>query len=354
MDPYLLVRPLFAALDPESAHRLTLWALKRGLVPAPAGADDAILGIRALGRDFANPLGLAAGFDKNAEVVGAMLRLGFGFVEVGTVTPRPQAGNPRPRLFRLTRERAVINRLGFNNQGLDGMAARLAAGPGRGGVVGANIGCNSDSDDAVADYEQGLRALHGLADFLVVNVSSPNTPGLRALQARAPLERLLGRLMAVRDEVTPGGAAAVPLLVKIAPDLDREGREAVAEVALEQGIDGLVVSNTTTGWRQGLESRHRHQEGGLSGAPLLAPATELLAQMYRLTGGRLTLIGAGGVASGADAYAKVRAGASLVELYTALIFAGPGLVGRIKVELAARLRGDGFATLAEAVGADLT
>ncbi|MEE8247219.1 MAG: dihydroorotate dehydrogenase (quinone), partial [Alphaproteobacteria bacterium] len=223
-----------------------------------------------------------------------------------------------------------------------------------GGVVGANIGCNSDSDDAVPDYEQGLRALHGLADFLVVNVSSPNTPGLRALQARAPLERLLGRLMAVRDEVTPGGAAAVPLLVKIAPDLDREGREAVAEVALEQGIDGLVVSNTTTGWRQGLESRHRHQEGGLSGAPLLAPATELLAQMYRLTGGRLTLIGAGGVASGADAYAKVRAGASLVELYTALIFAGPRLVGRIKVELAARLRGDGFATLAEAVGADLT
>jgi dihydroorotate dehydrogenase len=322
MDPYRLVRPLLAALDPETAHHLTLWTLKSGLVPAPSDRDDPILAIRVLGRQFANPLGLAAGFDKNAEVVEAMLRLGFGFVEVGTVTPRPQAGNPRPRLFRLTEDRAVINRLGFNNQGLERVAARLAARvaarPGGSGVVGANIGRNADSADAAADYERGLRALHGRADYLVVNVSSPNTPGLRALQARAPLGRLLGRLLAARGEVTPAGTAPLPLLVKISPDLDRAGREAVAEVALERGIDGLVVSNTTTAARAGLKSRHRHQDGGLSGAPLFAPATELLAEMYRLGGGRLTLIGAGGVSSGADAYAKVRAGAALVQLYTAL------------------------------------
>ena len=352
MDLYRLAAPLLGLLEPEQAHRLTLWALKGGLVPRAGGRDDPILRSHVLGRDFANPIGLAAGFDKNAQAADAMLGLGFGFVEVGTITPRPQAGNPRPRVFRLTEDRAVINRLGFNNQGLEAAAARLRS-RGPEGVVGANLGCNLGSSEAVADYVAGLEALHDLVDYLVLNVSSPNTPGLRELQAREPLDRLLEALIEARARATGPGARAVPLLIKIAPDLDARAREAIAEVALERGLDGLVISNTTTGAREGLKSRHRREPGGLSGAPLLAPATGLLREMYRLTGGRLVLIGTGGVMSGADAYAKLRAGASLVQLYTALVFQGPGAITRIKAELAQALRADGLDSLSQAVGADL-
>ncbi len=359
-----MAAPLLGLLEPERAHGLTLWALTRGLVPRADGRDEPILHSHALGRDFANPLGLAAGFDKNAVAVDAMLGLGFGFVEVGTVTPRAQAGNPRPRVFRLGEDRAVINRLGFNNQGLEAVAARLRArgelvaqtrgGAERGGgVVGANLGCNQGSADAVADYVAGLEALHDLVDYLVINVSSPNTPGLRELQERQPLDRLLEVLTEARARVRGPGARAVPLLLKIAPDLDPGGVKAIAEVALARGVEGLVVSNTTTGAREGLKSRHRREAGGLSGAPLFDPATDLLREMYRLTGGRLTLIGTGGVASGRDAYAKLRAGASLVQLYTALVFEGPGLIARLKAELAQALRGDGFESLSQAIGADL-
>ncbi len=351
VDLYALGAPLLRLLEPERAHRLTLAALRLGLVPRTPGEDDPILASRVLGREFANPVGLAAGFDKNAEVPQAMLRLGFGFVEVGTVTPRPQPGNPRPRVFRLPEDRAVINRLGFNNEGLEVAAARLRARSGP-GVVGANIGCNASSAEPEADYVAGLEALHDVVDYLVINVSSPNTPGLRGLQARAPLERLLAALAAARARVTPPDTAAVPLLVKIAPDLDGAGREAIAEVALAAGVDGLVVSNTTTGGRETLRSRHRREQGGVSGAPLFAPSTELLAAMHRLTGGRLTLVGVGGVGSGAEAYAKLRAGASLVQLYTALVFEGPGLVARIKADLARRLRADGLTSVREAVGVD--
>jgi dihydroorotate dehydrogenase len=338
------------ALEPETAHRLTLGALRRGLVSGPHGDDDPALRINVLGREFANPVGLAAGFDKNAEVADAMLRLGFGFVETGTVTPRPQPGNPRPRVFRLPEDGAVINRLGFNNDGLDAVAARLAARP-RTGIVAANIGRNRDSDDAIADYVAGLRALHRSVDFLVVNVSSPNTPGLRALQARDTLDALLAALLAARAEVTLAQEIPVPLLVKIAPDLEPDERQAIAEVALSRSLDGLVIGNTTVGRRAGLKGRHRNQEGGLSGAPLFAPSTALLAEMYRLTGGRIALIGVGGIASGADAYAKIRAGASLVQLYTALIYQGPALVGRLKAELARCLARDGYESVADAVGA---
>ncbi len=256
MDPYRLAAPLLRALDPETAHRLTLKALRTGLVPRRRERDDPVLNIHVLGRDFPNPVGLAAGFDKNAEVADAALGLGFGFVEVGTVTPRPQAGNPRPRLFRLPGDGAVINRLGFNNAGLEAMAARLAARP-RVGLVGANIGRNRETDDVVADYVAGLRALHDRADYLVVNVSSPNTPGLRALQARDSLDELLAALLAARAEVTPEDATPVPLLVKIAPDLEPGEREAIAEVALARGLDGLVIGNTTIGGREGLRGRHR-------------------------------------------------------------------------------------------------
>ena len=316
---------------------------------------------RVWGLDFENPLGLAAGFDKDAEVADAVLRSGFGFVEIGSVTPDPQPGNPKPRVFRLPEDRALINRLGFNSAGLVRVQANLrrrrAAAP-AGGVIGVNLGRNKDSQEAGADYLAGLRALAPLADYLVINVSSPNTPGLRALQDRDQLAALLAPLRAALDEMETGAEAATaaprrpPLLLKIAPDLTSEDRADIAEVALAQGLDGLIVSNTTIARPEGLKGRFRGEAGGLSGAPLFQPSTALLAEMYRLTGGRLPIIGVGGVASGAEAYAKIRAGASLVQLYTGLVYQGPSLPGRILAELAALLRGDGFASLAAAVGAD--
>jgi len=347
-DLYTLVRPLLQALPPESAHRLTLAALAGGFGGRAASPDPPILGQRVWGRDFANPIGIAAGFDKDARVPDALLRLGFGFVEIGTVTPRPQQGNPKPRVFRLDEDAALINRLGFNSGGLDRVVARLEARRGHQGIVGVNIGRNRDSADAVADYAEGVRRAAPLADYLVVNVSSPNTPGLRDLQARAVLEDLLRQLLAARAET----GASVPLLVKIAPDLSPEERADIAAVALATGIDGIVVANTTVARPPGLRSGAAGEAGGLSGRPLFAPSTALLGDMYRQTEGRLKLIGVGGVAGAADAYAKIRAGASLVQLYTALVFAGPALLGRIKTGLAELLRRDGFASVADAVGAD--
>jgi dihydroorotate dehydrogenase len=341
------IAALLRLLPPETAHEATLRLLELGLGPRRTG-DDPILATRLWGLDFPNPIGLAAGFDKDARVPDAMLALGFGFVEVGSLTPRPQPGNPRPRLFRLVPDRAVINRMGFNNEGLRAAARRLAARRRRGGILGANIGKNRDSADPFADYEQGVTALAPLAEFLVVNVSSPNTPGLRELQRKHAVEALIERLLAARAKATP--RRPPPLLVKIAPDLAPEDRADIAEVALATGLDGLIVSNTTTARPPELRSRHAPEPGGLSGRPLFRPSTELLAEMRRLTRGRVTLIGVGGVASGADAYAKIRAGASLVELYTALVYEGPGLVRRIKNELAALLRRDGFASVADAVG----
>ena len=331
-------------LPAEAAHRLTIRLLRGLPLPPP---PPPLLPIRLWGRDFPNPVGLAAGFDKNAEVADAMLRLGFGFVEIGSVTPLPQPGNPRPRLFRLPEDRAVINRMGFNNEGLDVVARRLAVRR-RTGIVGANLGKNKLTEDAAADYEQGIRALAPLADYLVINVSSPNTPGLRALQGRAPLEALVARC---RDALA-GIPAPPPLLLKIAPDLTAEDLQDVAETALAGGLDGLIVSNTTIARPPGLKSRHQGETGGLSGAPLFAPSTRMLGEVYRLTGGRLPLIGVGGIASAGQAYAKIRAGASLLQLYSALVYHGPGLVGEINRGLTDLLRRDGFATLAEAVGAD--
>ena len=346
-----LARPLLHALEPEAAHRLTLWALGRGLAGARRGIERPSLGRRLWGLDFPNPVGLAAGFDKNALVAGRMLDLGFGFVEVGTVTPRAQAGNPAPRVFRLAKDRAVINRLGFNNQGLERVSARLGRRRG-GGIIGVNLGAGRDAVDVIADYVTGLKAVAGLVDYVAINVSSPNTPGLRALQRREALDALCGAVLEARAEVTPAGGRAVPVLVKIAPDLDRAGREAIAEVVLARRIDGLIVANTTIGARQDLKDQHREQAGGLSGAPLFAPSTALLREMYRLVGAAMPLIGVGGVDSGGAAYAKIRAGASLVALYTALVYQGPGLVWSIKDELSRLLERDGFRRVAEAVGAD--
>ena len=339
--------PLLRQLPPETAHWATLWALKAGVAPRRAEDDPPCLAITLWGRNFPNPVGLAAGFDKNAEVPDAMLRFGFGFVETGTVTPRPQPGNPRPRLFRLVEDAALINRLGFNNEGLAAAVSRLQARR-RGGIVGANIGKNRDSADDVADYVQGVIALAPLVDYLVINVSSPNTPGLRELQRKSAVTTLIERLLAARASVSRD--ASPPLLLKIAPDLTPSERVDLAQAALSTGIDGLIVANTTVARPPSLRSRHAHEPGGLSGKPLLAASTRLVAEMYRHTGGKLPIIGVGGIASGADAYDKIRAGASLIQLYTALVYHGPGLVARIKRDLAALLVRDGFATLAEAVG----
>jgi dihydroorotate dehydrogenase len=334
-------------IDAETAHRLAIRALRAGLVPRPRLADDPILHQQLWGLRFDNPVGIAAGFDKHAEVPDALLDQGFGFVEIGGVTPRPQPGNPRPRVFRLVEDSAVINRMGFNSDGLDVVRGRLAARPRR-GLVGVNLGKNKEQADAAADYVAGAAAFAPHADFLVINVSSPNTPGLRALQSRAALEDLVGRVRAALTALP----AAPPLLLKVAPDLTGDDRRDIAEVALASRLDGLIVSNTTLARPDTLRSRHRQEAGGLSGRPLFEPSTALLGEFYRLTGGKLPLVGVGGIASGGDAYRKIRAGASLVQLYTALIFRGPGLVAEIRRDLAAALRADGFRSLGEAVGAD--
>ena len=332
-------------LDPEDAHGLAIRGLKLGLGPA-GRSDDPILATSLAGLPLPNAVGLAPGFDKDAEVFGPMLRAGFGFVECGTVTPKPQVGNPRPRLFRLSEDRAVINRMGFNNRGLEAFAGRLAArGP---GVVGANIGANKDSEDRIGDYVAGLRRLWGLASYFTINVSSPNTPGLRALQTRAALEELLGRLGEARDALPAAGR--VPMFLKVAPDLESGEVESIVETSLAHGLAGIMVSNTTVS-RPALKSRFAGEAGGLSGAPLTALSTRVLGEFAQVSAGRLALVGVGGIGSGADAYAKIRAGAGAVQLYSALVFEGPGLVTRIKRDLAARLRADGFASISEAVGA---
>jgi dihydroorotate dehydrogenase len=335
--------PFLRLLDAETAHHLALRALSLGLVAAPAGRDDTALQVRALGRLFPNPIGLAAGFDKDAAAVMPLMRLGFGFVEAGTVTPRPQPGNPRPRLFRLPHDRAVINRMGFNNAGIAAYVARLASLGPRPCPFGANVGINKDGADPERDYPALVAAVSPFADYVVINVSSPNTPGLRDLQGEA---RLRAILLAVAAQVP----VRPPVLVKIAPDLSDAGLEAIVETAVTTGADGLIIGNTTISRPPGLAGNNARQAGGLSGAPLFARSTEMLARAYRQAAARLTLIGCGGVRSGSDVLAKLRAGASLVQLYTEFAYAGPTLIPRLKHELLTALRAEGFATAAEAIG----
>jgi dihydroorotate dehydrogenase len=344
-DLYPLIRPLLWALPPERAHELTLRALETGFGGRVRDPDPPSLRQTLWGLDFPNAIGLAAGFDKDGRVPDAILRLGFGFTECGTVTPRPQPGNPRPRVFRLKEDAALINRLGFNGGGLDGLVARLGKRQ-RLGIVGINIGKNRDSTDVVADYVEGVRRSAGLVDYLVVNISSPNTPGLRDLQAKAALDALVEAVLAARAE----SGASPPLLIKIAPDLGPEELADVAQIARARKVEGIIVGNTTIARPASLKGRDAGEAGGLSGRPLFARSTEVLGAMYRLTGAAIPLVGVGGVASAEDAYAKIRAGASLVQLYTGLVYGGPGLVGRIKSGLAALLRRDGFACVSDAVG----
>jgi dihydroorotate dehydrogenase len=328
--------------DPENAHDLAIRALASGLVKQPTEPDPAALAITVLGRRFSNPVGLAAGFDKNAAAGPALLRLGFGFVETGTVTPRPQTGNPRPRIFRLNEDRAVINRLGFNNLGVAVYAANLARFAGRTIPLGANVGINKEGTDPVRDYPELIKAVSRLVDYAVINVSSPNTPGLRDLQSEAHLRSILQALRAVGDRP--------PILVKIAPDLSHDGLASVVETCVEQAVQGLIVGNTTVSRPSGLRSRYARETGGLSGLPLQRLATAMLARAYLLARGRLVLIGTGGIFSGRDALIKIQAGASLVQLYTSFAFHGPALIPRLKTELLAALRDAGFGNVQDAVG----
>jgi dihydroorotate dehydrogenase len=333
------LRPLLFQLDPERAHRLTIAGLR--LLPASPPTFDPRLAIEVAGLRFPSPVGLAAGFDKDAEVPDAMLRLGFGSVEIGTVTPLPQIGNPKPRLFRLVQDEAVINRMGFNNNGQPAAHTRLAARH-RTGIVGINIGANKDATDRIADYAKGVRDMADVADYLTINISSPNTPGLRALQDAGALRELLAAIQAARS---PNGP---PVFLKVAPDLEPTDIDDITRAALDHGIDALIVANTTIG-RPPLQSRNADESGGLSGAPLKALALERLRDFRRATGGQLPLIAAGGIASADDAYARIRAGASLVQLYSALVYHGPHLAKRITAGLLTRLDNDGFATLTDAV-----
>lgn len=351
MSLYTALRPLLFQLPPEIAHRLAIRALANGLAPRCRFTHPALPTTLA-GLRLPNPIGLAAGFDKNAECVRGSLRAGFGFVEIGTVTPRPQPGNPQPRIFRLPEHNAVINRLGFNNHGVEVAAQSLAKRLPHRGIVGGNIGKNKDSVDAVADYTAAMRALYPHVDYITANISSPNTPGLRALQAADELRALVRALHSVRGEQVRAGDTHRPIFIKIAPDGDAAMFDAIAEVAMSESLDGLIISNTTLAREAVAGHAHAAEAGGLSGAPLLTPSTERLRHMYRLTQGRIPLIGVGGIASGADAYAKIRAGASSVQLYTALVYHGFGLVERIQRELVALLQRDGFTHVADAVGVD--
>ncbi|WP_420344033.1 quinone-dependent dihydroorotate dehydrogenase [Paenirhodobacter sp.] len=331
-------------LDPETAHGLSIRALKAGLVPLPGPVTCPRLEVDLAGLKLPNPVGLAAGYDKNAEAVAELMRAGFGFIEVGAATPRAQVGNPKPRLWRLTEDEAAINRFGFNNQGVGTIATRLARRP-SGVPVGVNLGANKDSQDRAADFATVLREAGAWIDFATVNVSSPNTEKLRDLQGKEALAALLKGVTSTRD----GLARRVPVFLKIAPDLSPAELEDVAEVALGSGIDGIIATNTTLS-REGLRSAHAGQQGGLSGAPLFERATRILARLSMLTQGRLPLVGVGGVGSAEQAYEKIRAGASAVQIYTAMVYQGLSLAPRIARGLDALLVRDGFGSVAEAVG----
>jgi dihydroorotate dehydrogenase len=346
MTLYKLIRPFAFALDAEIAHRATIRLLKlrsagRFQRTAPSFAPSLTTSIAGLG--FPSPVGLAAGFDKDAEVTAAMLGMGFGFVEVGTLTPRPQAGNDRPRLFRLKEDRAVINRMGFNNRGQEDALQRLAKRDRALGIVGVNIGANKDSADRISDYAAGVAAMAPVADYLTINISSPNTPGLRQLQDEGALRALLSAIHAARPADGP------PIFLKVAPDLGQGEPDQIVRAAMQHGIDAIIVANTTVS-RPPLRSRHANESGGLSGEPLKSLALQALRDFRSASGGAIPLIAAGGIASADDAWERIRAGASLIQLYSAMVYEGPGLARNIAKGLVAKLREEGFASIAEAVG----
>lgn len=350
-SPHDLVTRGLRLIDPETAHHAALWGLCARLGPRARADRWPRLRTTLAGLDLPNPLGMAAGFDKNCEVPDALLRSGFGFVECGTVTPLPQDGNPKPRIFRLSEDRAVINRLGFNNKGLDAFADRLAARERKPGIVGANVGANKESADRAADYVLGMGRVWKHASYVTANISSPNTPGLRGLQERGALEDLLGRLREARGPLTTAHGAR-PLFLKVAPDLDDVAIRDIAEIAISYGLDALIVSNTTLQRPSHLTSDNREEQGGLSGQPLFQISTHTLRLFAGALNGRLPLIGVGGIENGLTALAKIKAGASAVQFYSAMVFQGPGLVARILDELDGLLMAEGFDHVSEAVGVE--
>jgi len=347
---FTALRPLLHQLSPETAHNAGLCALKYGLLPAAAPLDDQSLHTEILGLHFSNPVGLAAGFDKNAVAIDALLAQGFGFVEAGTVTPKAQPGNPKPRIFRLPQDEAVINRLGFNNDGLENYVRNFSRHDKRKGIAGANIGKNKDSIDAVEDYVKGIEAVYTLADYITINISSPNTKGLRDLQKRDALDLLLKTLAKTRNDCAEKHKNRVPLLLKVAPDLDIREKEDIAGLVLAHGMDGMIVSNTTISRSDTLNSICKNEQGGLSGRPLFTLSSAALSDFYRLTKATIPLIGAGGISSAQEAYAKICSGASLVQLYTALVYRGFGVVREIQRGLSEYLKRDGLTQISQAVG----
>jgi len=350
---YRLAWPLIRCLDAELSHGLAVKVLEMGLVPKPIAVKNPALHQTLWGLDFPNPIGLAAGFDKDAKVHSQMLDQGFGFVEVGSITPYPQPGNPKPRLFRLESDQGVINRMGFNSEGHEAAIQRMKVRDVSHGIVGVNLGKNKLSEDAAADYEIGARNFAALADFIVINVSSPNTPGLRALQGPEILQQLLSRTQKALAEACEEQSRP-PLLLKIAPDLTDEDKADISDVALKVGIDGLIVTNTTIERPENLTSSHKCEGGGLSGRPLFDASTRVLKEIYQATKGQIPLVGVGGVEDGRGAYEKILCGASLVELYSAMVYQGPSLAVKVNLELAELLKVDGYATVADAVGKGVT
>lgn len=351
MNYFPLIAPFTRMVSEETAHDLAIGALSKGIVPPQCRVASPKLEQEIWGIRFSNPVGLAAGFDKNAAAISGLAKQGFGFLEVGTVTPKPQAGNPKPRLFRLPEHRAIVNRLGFNNAGLDAYCDNLARAP-QGMVIGANIGKNKDSEEALVDYITCFRRVYPLVSYITVNISSPNTPGLRQLQSREPLVMMIKSLQAVRSEMIEQKHAFKPILIKFAPDLEDEDLEMIAEVAQSTVLDGMILTNTTIARPDYLGERWKSEAGGLSGKPVFERSTHVLKRMYQLTYGRVPLIGVGGIASAEDAYAKIRAGASLVQVYSALIYQGFALVPSINKGLLKLLERDGFAHVKDAVGAN--
>ena len=350
MGLFDLARPALFAFSPEKAHGLSIQGLKSGVIPPARLKDDPRLHVSVDGVSFPNPVGLAAGYDKNAEVPDAVLGLGFGFTEVGTITPRAQSGNPKPRVFRLTLDKALINRLGFNNEGHAAALARLNARKNKPGIVGVNIGANKDSEDFVADYEKGIDAFYDLASYFTANISSPNTPGLRNLQAGEALETLLNRVFDKVDANAERSGKRVPVFLKIAPDLESAEMDEIADVVKRSSLSGLIVSNTTLDRDTLTERKHANEAGGLSGKPLFEKSTRILAEMYKRLGPTLPLIGVGGIGSAQDAIAKIEAGASLVQLYTCMVYAGPCLPSDIVRGLSNHLDRNNISSMVELVG----
>ncbi len=351
MNYFKILRPLLYKFSAETAHNIAIFALKNKLLPSSKKVSSDLLKVKLFGLEFENPVGMAAGFDKNGDAIAGLFGQGFGFVEVGTATPKPQSGNAKPRLFRLTEDEAIINRFGFNNKGADYFVRNLKSAK-YSGVLGANIGKNKTSESALDDYLLMMEKIYGLSDYITINISSPNTAGLRDLQNKDELEPFLAEIMLKKSKLQAESGKNIPILLKLAPDTDENQRLDISQAVLRQKIDGIIISNTTIGQRDVLKSPYTNETGGLSGKPLFNTSTKMVTDMYKLTGGNIPIIGAGGVASAADAYAKIKAGASLVQVYSALIYQGFKLVHDINDGLIKLLKDDGYSNVMQAVGAD--